>query len=346
MTEFINVPVQTGDGECQLVLPASSDDPVVQAYARGEALNRYLADLLVLFVPKPATILDLGCHVGTFSVVAASLGYRVIAVDASPMHVEAVRRSAELNGLDRLTVIQAAVADSAKTVRFNENGLFGAVVAAGSGTLDVQADSVPALLAGVDVQLDEVAFIKADIEGSELEALSGMAAFLAGPSAPPLVYESNPMTAVPMGFSVDGIRTALEVLGYRTYRREGDHFFVCPPMEPQPEAWVDLIALKDSHLAAVGVEPAGAWPRESLVERIAAWAALPHPNVREYVAGLLAQSWGDLGREPSLQVAARALAVDDEISVRAAIAPVRLANEPPPPAPSTPRRRLWDRRSR
>jgi hypothetical protein len=142
------------------------------------------------------------------------------------------------------------------------------------------------------------------------------------------------MTSVAMGFSVDGIRTALEVLGYRTYRKEGDQLFVCPPTEPQPEAWVDLIALKDAHLAAAGLTSAGAWPRAALVGRIVDWAALPHANVREYVARMLAQSWGELGGEPRLQEAARRLAADDEASVRAAMAPARIpaAVDPEPPA--------------
>ena len=335
MTDFITVPVRFRDVECKLVLPAGTDDPVVAGYARGEAMNAYLSDLLVQFVAKPATVLDLGCHVGTFSVVAAALGYRVIAVDASPLHVEAVRRSAEINGLDQLLVIHGAVADRARTVRFNEAGLFGAVVPEGSGTLDVAADTVPALLAAAGADLADVGFVKADVEGSELQALAGMAEHLAGPSAPPVVYESNPMTSEPMGFTVDGIRTALEVLGYRTYRTEADQLFVCPPMEPQPEAWVDHIALKDAHLAAAAVTSAGAWPRQSLVGRIAAWAALPHPNVREYVAGMLARHWGDLGAEPTLQAVARTLAADDEPGVRAAMAPVHLPPaDPPAPAPA------------
>ena len=345
MTDFTTVDVRTGDVECRLALPAESEDPVVAAYGRGEVLNAYLTDLLVQLVPKPATVLDLGCHVGTFSVVAAALGHRVISIDASPLHVEAVRRSAELNGLDRLTVIHAAVADRAKVVRFNEDGLFGAVVTDGSGTMDVQADTVPALLATVGVDLDEVAFIKADVEGSELAALAGMAQHLAGPSAPPLVYESNPMTSTPMGFSVDGIRTALEVLGYRTYRADCGKFYVCPPLEPQPEAWVDLIALKEQHFAAAGLTPAGDWPRPALVDTIVTWAGLPHANVREYVAGLLARSWGDLGVEPKLQAVARTLAADDEPTVRAAMAPARIppAAEPPPAPVAEPPRGRWRR---
>ena len=119
------------------------------------------------------------------------------------------------------------------------------------------ADTIGGLLARAEASIEEVGLIKMDVEGSELRALTGAAASLAAPGAPPIVYESNPMTAEPFGYSVDGIRTALEALGYRTYRRLGDAVFACPPTEAQPEAWVDLLALKPEQVARLGLEVDG-----------------------------------------------------------------------------------------
>jgi FkbM family methyltransferase len=327
VTAFIDVPARVADREFRLTLPGVSSDPVVAAYAAGEQLNSYLTDLLLQFAPERTTVLDLGCHVGTFSVAAAALGYRVVAVDASPLHVEVVRRSAEQNDLPGLTVIHAAVTDRAQVVRFNPDGLFGSVVdgeAANDPTasIEVGGDTVAALLDRVGVKLEEITFIKADVEGSELAALAGMAEFLAGSFSPPIVYESNPLTSRPKGFSVDGLRTALEVLGYRTYRKEGEDLFVCPPSEPQPEAWVDLMALKDRHLVAAGLVSSGRWPSESFVDRIAAWGGLEHANVRTYVAEVLLSSWSVLPADPRLADLASVLAEDEEPEVRAAIAPL------------------------
>lgn len=328
MSDFIDVPARADDRQFRLALPSDSDDPVVAAYAEGESLNSYLTDMLVRFAPKGSTVLDLGCHVGTFAVAVAVLGYRVVAVDASPLHVEAVRRSAELNRLDNLSVIHAAVADRARVVRFHLDGLFGTVVADDavvedpSKSIEVDADSVVALLARVDVNLDELAFIKLDVEGSELAVLTGMADFLAGPSGPPVLYESNELTSRPKGFSVEGLRTALEVLGYRTYRKEGADLFECPPSEPQPEAWVDLIALKERHLAAAGIVPSGRWPVDSLVNRVVTWGSLEHANVRACVAELLLAHWRDLPGDRRITDLVAALAKDPEPTVRAAVAPL------------------------
>lgn len=326
---FVEVPARVGERSFQLVLPEASDDPIVAAYIRGEEPNAYLMELLRRFAPAGGTVVDLGCHTGTFSVPAAVAGWRVVAVDASPLHVESVKRSAERNRLEELTVVHAAVGDRSTTVSFHADGLFGTVLsdggAEGAEAIRVRGSTVPALLREAGVDPRSVDFVKADVEGSELAAFAGMVEMLTGPDAPPIVYESNPMTSKPMGFSVDGIRTALEILGYRTYRKEGESFLVCPPLEPQPEAWLDVIALKARHIAAADVST-GAWPFAELVERTVAWGQLEHANVREYVGELLMANWLTLSADPRVVELAERLQRDPEPAVRAAVAGLALGD--------------------
>ena len=283
--ETSTIHLRTSGVEFDLVLPQRSDDPVVSAYLHGEAINEPLVELLRHVLPEPGTVLDLGCHVGTFSIAAAALGHRVVSVDASAMHTDLVRASAEANGFDRVTVIHSAVSDRRGSVRFSEQGLFGAVVHDGAG-VEVQADTPPGLLAEAGCAVEDVEFIKMDIEGSELHALEGSEDWLSGPSAPPILYESNPGTAAPFGYSIEGIRVALERLGYRSYRPEPDGLFLCPPREPQPEAWVDLLALKETH----GIEVREPISRTRLLQKFNAWSRDPDPQIRGYteqvVAGL------------------------------------------------------------
>jgi FkbM family methyltransferase len=303
----------------RLLLPEDSDDPVVQAYLRGERLNDYLVDLMRRLLPRHGLVLDLGCHVGTFALAAAAMGHRVIAVDASPIHVELVRRSAEANGFDELTVIHAAVSDTPGTVRFHEAGLFGTVVEEGDDALEVPADTVAGLLARAGRHVSEVGLMKMDVEGSELRALAGAAEGFASADAPPIVYESNAMTAAKFGYSIDGIRSALEVLGYRTYRRAGKAIHPCPSLEPQPEAWVDLMALKPPHVRTLGLRVAEPLDDDGLVGLFEQWAAEPHANVRAYVAREMAESWTRVGAHPRARAALGRLAADEDPEVSAAV---------------------------
>jgi FkbM family methyltransferase len=277
-------PLSLPDGRrVELALPVGSNDPVVQSYAAGAPLNAYLIDWLTRFSEPGARVLDLGCHVGTLAVPAAALGRRVIAVDASPLHVGAVRRSAERNHLDLLSVEWCAIAARDGEVEFDENGLWGMVSRDGTsvpGRLRVPARRADGIVlaagwSGVD-------FVKMDVEGSELAAIEGLGALLTGPAAPFLVYESNGMTFEMFGYTIVDIRRRLENLGYITCRVERDDLVYCPPTELQPEAWLDVVALPPAWRRRYG-RIAPAWAREDMIARCLEWGTSEHRNVREYL---------------------------------------------------------------
>ncbi len=325
MTAAAKVPtltarLKTGESGFDLVLPRESDDPVVRSYLSGEPLNEYLLDLLRQLLPAPGTVLDLGCHVGTFSIAAAALGHSVVAVDASPMHVELVRASVAANGFERVTAIHSAISDRRRTVRFREQGLFSAVVDDAPGTTEMTADSVPALVAAADRELSSINLIKMDIEGSELEALAGSVEWLKGPNAPPIVYESNPRTAALFGYTIDGLRTALNLLGYETYRPEPDGFFLSPPQEPQAEAWTDLVALKPAHVEGLGLSVNGSLPRSRLLGKFERWTGpAMQPELRAFAAQVLIEHWSALGGEPGAAKLLRKLGEDQSPEVKTAL---------------------------
>jgi FkbM family methyltransferase len=229
--------VDLGDGIVhELCLEPGSDDPVVQAYLRGEQPNSYLVDLVRQLMPYPGTLVEVGCHVGTLCLAAAALGHRVVAVDASLEHVRVVERSRRQNGFDQFVVLHAAVSDRSGVVAFRDEGLFGAVVEGARHTNLVRARTVPELLAEAHLDLADVDVLKLDIEGSELRAWAGMADDLSRTRGPMIVYESNPLTSANFGFSVETMRTALEASGYHTYRLYADGLYLCPPSQMQPEA--------------------------------------------------------------------------------------------------------------
>jgi FkbM family methyltransferase len=248
----------------------------------GKQLNAYLTDVLLRFTTRGDFVMDLGCHVGTLSVPAAALGRKVLAVDASPLHAEAVRTAARRNILDTLDVEWAAIARSEGELVFQENGLWGMVVQSGTGG-DGQV-RVPARRADALARhrgWPRVDFVKMDVEGSELAALESLGAYLTGDQAPVIVYESNGMTFELFGYSIVDIRTYLEKLDYVTCRLEDGSLVYCAPEELQPEAWLDVVALPPRWRRTESIAPS--WEREPMVVRCVEWGTNEHENVRRYL---------------------------------------------------------------
>src|SRR5947209_2183069 len=60
-------------------------DPLSQAYLQGgEPPNAALLRLMLALVRPGQTVLDLGAHIGTFTLTATAAGCRVVAIEASP----------------------------------------------------------------------------------------------------------------------------------------------------------------------------------------------------------------------------------------------------------------------
>ncbi|MDW8244845.1 MAG: FkbM family methyltransferase [Thermogemmata sp.] len=120
-----------------------------------------------------ATVFDIGAHHG---VVAAMLAMqvgpfgRVIAVEASRHNYLVALKNRDLNGLNQIEVVHAAIADQSGTLMFNEglNGQLDDGTGAGGRVL-VKALTLDELAGKYG--LPDVVFI--DVEGAEHLALSG-----------------------------------------------------------------------------------------------------------------------------------------------------------------------------
>jgi FkbM family methyltransferase len=130
---------------------------------------------------RPGTrVFDLGASCGVIAMMLAkTVGPegQVVALEAHPQDAELARQNRQLNGLDQLEVVHAAVARASGSVVFGANGS----VDDGSrrwGQLEVPSRSIDDLAASHG--RPDVVFM--DVEGYELEALRGAPATLqAGP---------------------------------------------------------------------------------------------------------------------------------------------------------------------
>lgn len=109
---------------------------------------------------------DVGANVGFFSLLASYRAAQVVAFEPAPRNVELLRHNLALNGRLNVTIVQAAVSDSAGKERFATGR------SASQGRLGDAGYEVK--LVSLDSQnLPPPSVIKMDIEGAESLALLG-----------------------------------------------------------------------------------------------------------------------------------------------------------------------------
>jgi FkbM family methyltransferase len=309
-----------------ILVEADAEDPISRALASGHwPLSGALIELLEASAPRGGRVLDLGTHLGAFTLGAAALGYEVLAVEASPRNAALLQASIERNGFRGARLAHAAVSDRPGHLEFFQHGPYGHVAQPGSGLTTI---SVPAL--AIDDLLDEhgwdgVDFIKMDIEGSEVAGLKGMARRLGRPEAPALFVESNGHTLAMFGQTPASLKATLEGFGYRNYLAESGRLRPAGRADFQPLTCVDYLATKDvARLESRGWRVDPPMDRAEVIGHVLDSCRSPYATVRAYIARALKGAGpAILGHEPVRQ-AVRDLQADASPDVRRAARAVRL----------------------
>lgn len=194
--------------------PAASD-PVGAWLQTHDTIDEPVMRLFLQLATPGARVLDLGAHLGTFSLPAAAQGAEVLAVDGSPQHVRLLQIAAKRNGFKSLQAVNTAIADQSGDVHFIERSIHSTIWRPVDG--EITTISVPT--ATVDDLLgrrgwDTVDVIKMDIEGAEAAALRGMRRLLARGQRPAIVFESNSTMLPRQGSSTHALKQAIAALGY------------------------------------------------------------------------------------------------------------------------------------
>lgn len=215
---------------------------------------------LVLELLTPGDVLlDCGAHIGTLTIPAARAGARVVSVEANPTNADVLARNGE--GLD-VRVVRAAVGATSGTVDFLFDGAWGRIVKRG-GT-KVQSVTGRELDCTPDV-------VKLDVEGSEIEAFTGLAPILG--HHPPIVFECNAYALALRNRSAGELRRAVEALGYRLFQIETERRLVETDSDVfQARSFVDLLAVVD------------------LPDALRDWSILPRPTPEDVSYDVAAMS--------------------------------------------------------
>jgi FkbM family methyltransferase len=314
----------------RIAVAARAKDPISRAAAYGEPwfLDDY-SPLLELMRPGD-TVLDLGGHIGTFSLAAAALGCRVICVEAAPENAALLEESVALNGFAQMCVVPAAVSDREGTLEFLPNGPWGTVAnrAVLQSPALITADRVDAIcvrsVTGDGLLLefgwDRVDFLKIDIEGSEPAAIRGMTGLLGRDDSPIIFYESNGHALRFFGQTPEQLTAALETFGYISY--VVDHGLLTPrrPGDFHAEGVVNCLAVKGPLPASPQWRVTGPRSVEETIAKIVAEARSTDVQHRAHIARILAAADPALLNDRRVEDTLRSLRRDRDAGVRSAAA--------------------------
>lgn len=122
--------------------------------------------------------LDIGAHIGHWTVRLAGQARKVIAVEANPDTAEILRQNTALNGFGNVTILVAAAWDSDEMLRLESPD--GHVRAGQNRTLPGGEGTVRGqLLDDLLADEPEITLVKMDVEGADIHVLNGMRKTLA-----------------------------------------------------------------------------------------------------------------------------------------------------------------------
>jgi FkbM family methyltransferase len=217
--------VVTSDG-----LQWAMDGPQTDDHLGPAGHEANLEPLLRGLLGQGRLFLDVGAHVGRWSLRLAGQASHVIAVEANPVTAVMLRENIRLNGLEeKVTVLEVAAWDCRASLRLEDpngkvRGGSTRVLPGGEETAAIPLDEA-LNLTGQDLGL-----VKLDVEGADLHALRGMRALLTD-HRPSMLVERHDQYGY---YKVEDLYELLASLGYEwTDGPEymGAKYLICQPEE-------------------------------------------------------------------------------------------------------------------
>jgi FkbM family methyltransferase len=245
--EIREIPVSVDNGtHFTIAINAAANDPVANDYLNGVPYQKYALQLMLQFITPGRTVLDIGAHIGTFTLTAAAAGAEVIAVEAGEENALLLARSVELNAFNKVHLVNAVAGNETGQVDFCSHGPWGFVATPEdheSGQ-KVEAVRVEDLLQRLDIAPEEICFVKIDVEGSEVNTLRGMQKLLQLPNAPPVLFESSGLGLEKYGFTPEVLFSEFDKFGYVIYRVQDFKLVQTGIEDLQIENCLDFLAIK------------------------------------------------------------------------------------------------------
>jgi FkbM family methyltransferase len=203
--------------DAEYVLPLANGARIILSNGENYATLCYTCGIydfaemafMLHFLREGDTFGDFGSNVGVYSVLAGSVGAKVIAVEPVPATFAALQRNIQLNGLDAKT-LNVGLADAPGVLRFTSNlgGMNRVARPTDTSAVEVKVTTADAI--GANIKMAKI-----DVEGFELPLLKGAKRLLAtGLDA--IVIELNG-SGKKFGFSDEAVDKLLRRAGFEPF---------------------------------------------------------------------------------------------------------------------------------
>ena len=146
------------------------------------------------------TVLDIGANIGYYVLMECQLvgpSGRIVAVEPAPNNLALLRRNIALNGCQNVTVLPKAISDTAsrRTFYLSKMSNLSTFHPEGSGELHLSGEVLEVeteTVVGIMARLGRPDLIRMDVEGHEVEIVTGMLeAIERGEMAPMILFETH-----------------------------------------------------------------------------------------------------------------------------------------------------------
>jgi FkbM family methyltransferase len=219
-----------------ITMEADSRDLVSQTILVKGLWEPKLTGIIMKSLPTGGVFIDVGAHIGYYSLLASrrvGAAGRVVAVEPNPETLQRLRRNLALNDSGNITVEEMACTDRETTLQFFPAGIENSGESSLSRQNAKAARAVTVRGRPLDeivrsLALDRVDLIKIDVEGAEMQVLTGMREILAR-QRPKIVIELKPDLLANMGASLEAAKAVFASNNYTLAERDSVDDYVWIP---------------------------------------------------------------------------------------------------------------------
>jgi len=201
------------------------NDAIAQHLKSGKLWEQHFAEVINVFVSSGGVVIDAGANFGYNSVIMGKqIGAQGLLVSFEPQRIiyQQLCGNLILNNIFNAVTYQAALGDGSKaTVNMRRINYDAPWVNIGDTSVGFDGEEV-AMCALDQIGLDEVDFIKIDVQGYELFTLQGAKQLLTT-CKPDLFIEIEPHQLAQFGITPDKLLKYIKDFGYRIFKINNDY---------------------------------------------------------------------------------------------------------------------------